>query len=63
MDEINEERERLEREILILICEFERETGIAVRKVGLRRVVPEDGAALSIPDSVAIEVDDPDPVS
>lgn len=63
MDEITEERRRLEREILILICEFERATGIAVRNVDLRRVVPEDGAALSIPDAVSVEVEDPDPVS
>lgn len=60
MESIAQHRRRLEREILILVCEFERETGVAVRRLGLRRSLPEEGAPVSIPDAVEVELEAPE---
>lgn len=60
MDSIAQQRRRLEREILILICEFERRTGVAVRDLDLRRSTPEEGSEVSIPDAVEARLEVPD---
>ncbi|MEM7480204.1 MAG: hypothetical protein AAF481_03425 [Acidobacteriota bacterium] len=63
MNPLKQQRERLEQEILMLICEFERRTGLSVLGVDLDRVTPPEDPTVSIPDAVDVRLEVSDELS